>query len=249
MEGDFQMGMENYEEAEKNYEASTKKKPSFTSYYNAGVAEEYQISSGAQMTAEQAMQGPPEDDPKENEAVGSYRAALNLATSAEEKSFAYHNMANAMLKNQQTISIEKLEEAIEIYKDAIKTDPKNLRSRQNLAVAQAQLDQAKQQQQQQQDSQEGGESDSEQQEQQEQEEQENQEQEQEQQENQQQQEQEKKEDEEKKEQEKKEQERKEKATKSEMEKILEMVDKEDKEVQQKVKMKSQKNSKEKKKKW
>jgi tetratricopeptide (TPR) repeat protein len=255
LEGDFHMGMENYEEAEKFYESSTDKKPTFKSFFNTGVAEDAQISDGTSMTAEQAMQQAmqqqaPEEDPKEQEAIASYASAAQLASTPQEKSAAYYNMANTILKNKQTITIEKLEKAIESYKDAIRSNPKNNEARHNLAITQIQLDQAKQQQQQQQqqENQEQQEQENQEQEQQEQEQQENQDKEEEEK-DQQQQEQEEQDQKEQEEQEKKEQEQKEKASKAEMEKILEMVDKEDKEVQKKLMMKQQSQTKQKKKKW
>jgi len=61
LEGDFFMGMDNFEEAEKNYAESSSKKATFKSYYNTGVAQELQIQPSDQQTAGQAMQEPQEN--------------------------------------------------------------------------------------------------------------------------------------------------------------------------------------------
>ncbi len=247
LEGDFYMGMDNYEEAEGFYQKATSKKASFKSYYNTGVAQESQIQSNDQQLAGMMMQEP-EEDPNEAKAIRSYTSAIEVATTSEQKSRAIYNVANTILSNKQMISIEKLKEAIDTYKEAIAEDSKNLRARHNLAIAQIQLDQAKQQEQQvQQQQQEQQDQENKEQEEQEQDQQEQQEQDQEQEE----QNQEKEEEQQKKNEaeRREEEESKKKASKSEMEKILEMVEKEDQEVQQKMRATSSTDTREKKKKW
>lgn len=248
LEGDFYMGMDNYEEAEGFYQKATSKKASFKSFYNTGVAQESQIQSNDQQLAGMMMQEP-EEDPNEAKAIRSYTSAIEVATTSEQKSRAIYNMANTILSNKQMISIEKLKEAIDTYKEAIAEDSKNLRARHNLAIAQIQLDQAKQQEQQEQQQQQQEQQDQEnkEQEEQEQDQQEQQEQDQEQEE----QNQEKEEEQQKKNEaeRREEEESKKKASKSEMEKILEMVEKEDQEVQQKMRATSSTDTREKKKKW
>jgi tetratricopeptide (TPR) repeat protein len=247
LEGDFYMGMDNYEEAEGFYQKATSKKASFKSFYNTGVAQESQIQSNDQQLAGMMMQEP-EEDPNEAKAIRSYTSAIEVATTSEQKSRAIYNVANTILSNKQMISIEKLKEAIDTYKEAIAEDSKNLRARHNLAIAQIQLDQAKQQEQQvQQQQQEQQDQENKEQEEQEQDQQEQQEQDQEQEE----QNQEKEEEQQKKNEaeRREEEESKKKASKSEMEKILEMVEKEDQEVQQKMRATSSTDTREKKKKW
>ncbi len=255
MEGDFFFGMGNLEEAEKYYEKSSAKKPSFQSFYNTGVSQEHQIPTGETQTAEQTLQQP-EEDPNEAEAIDSYLEAMAYTSSDELKSRALYNKANTSLRNQQTITIEKLEQAVVSFKDAIRIDPGNKRARHNLAIVQAQLDQLKQQEQQQQQQQEQQDQEQEKQDQQDQEnsdqqDQENQDQEQENEEEQDQENQ----DKEKEQQEEKEQneeanrKEQEEISKNEMKKLLEMIEQQDQKTQQKVRTRAQSQATEKKKKW
>ena len=252
IEGDFFMGMDNYEEAENYYAAASSKKPSFKSYYNTGVAQEMQISSSGSESAAQVMQEP-EENPMLKKAILSYATATGLAKDPVNKSRAYYNMGNTHKADEKMITIEKLESAIESYKKAIENDSINYRARHNLAITQLQLDQAKEQEQQQQQQQQDQEEneDQEKQEQNQEQNQDQQQQDQEQQEDQEQESQEQQENEQQQNEDAKQQEEEEKKeiTKAEMEKILEMVEKEDQEVQQKMRAKAQPSSTEKKKKW
>lgn len=248
IEGDFQFDMENYEAAEKNYEAANKKAGDFQSSFNLAVSQERQIASNERPTIEQMMQKA-EENPNQQKALESYRAALNKATSNEERAAVAFNTGNTILKDKQTLSIEKIEEAIKHYKSAIQEHSKLTAAKHNLALAQMMLDQAKkQQEQQQQQQQQEQEKNQEQQEQKEQKQQEQENQEQEQQ-NQEQQEKQKQSKEEQQKQEQQQQEEQKKIDKKEIETLLKMVDKEDKQVQAKMRKKSGGKSTKKKKAW
>jgi Ca-activated chloride channel family protein len=80
---------------------------------------------------------------KQTEAISQYNSAIQRATTAEQKSRAYHNLGNAQVK------AEKFDEAVESYKNALKLNPSDNDTRYNLSYAQSKLKQQQQQQQQQ----------------------------------------------------------------------------------------------------
>jgi Ca-activated chloride channel family protein len=79
---------------------------------------------------------------KQTEAITQYNAAVQRATTPDQRSMAYHNLGNALVK------AEKYDEAVEAYKNALKLNPKDNDTRYNLSYAQSKLRQQQQQQQQ-----------------------------------------------------------------------------------------------------
>ena len=199
---------------------SSEVKKDFQSLYNLGVSQEKQDS----------MQ----------DALQSYQAALSYAENEEAKSVAFFNMGNTRFLDEKNLTKEKLIEAIDLYKSAIRSNRKNEPAIHNLALAQISLDMMKQQEQQEQQQQ-----DSEDQENQEQEQNENQNEDQE---NQDQKDNSQNQQDQAEKPEDQEMQAKE-IDKNEIENILKMVEKEDKEVQGKIRKQSKSDHSEKRKKW
>jgi tetratricopeptide (TPR) repeat protein len=63
------------------------------------------------------------------EAITEYENLIPQLETKDQKSKAFHNLGNSYLKSQ------KLEEAIEAYKNALRANPKDEKSRYNLAYA------------------------------------------------------------------------------------------------------------------
>lgn len=130
----------NFSAAKKYYNAALSKTPeSYTGTYNLGNTSYRQESF--------------------QEAVSHYQQALDNSNSQAQKAQVYHNMGNALLRSyaagpaseEEAKSHEqKLDQAIDAYKNALRLDPSAEDTRYNLAYAQ-QL--KKQQQQQQQENQ------------------------------------------------------------------------------------------------
>lgn len=219
IEGDFYFDTENYAQSSDMYQQSADVEADFQSLYNLGVTKEKQSLT--------------------DDAIASYESAINYAENDEARSVAFYNMGNTLMQDQENLTKENLEQAIEYYKSALRYNKSNQPAMHNLATAQITLDMMQKQEEQQEQQQE-------QQEQQEQEDQEQQEQEdqqdQEQQQNQQQEQQEQQEQEAK-------QEEREEIDQKEIENILKMVEKEDQEVQEKMRKQSKSDNTEKKKKW
>lgn len=223
LEGEFYFDSENYNEAAKFYDQSVDIKPDLASLYNLGVSLEKMDST--------------------NLAIDAYESAVSYAKTDVERSVIFFNMGNTLMGNQQQVSIENLEQAIEYYKSAIRYNQENHPAMHNLTIAQITLDMMKQQQQQQQEQQQQEQQENQdQQEQQDQQDQQEQDQNQEQQENQQEQQQ-------NEDQEQSGEEEKKEVDKNEIENILKMVEKEDSEVQKKMRKQSKSDNTEKKKKW
>lgn len=79
------------------------------------------------------------------EAANAFQRAIVNQTDKTERSKAFYNFGNSMLKNQQ------IPESIEAYKNALRLNPDDDDARHNLAYAQQMLQQQQEQQQQQQD--------------------------------------------------------------------------------------------------
>jgi tetratricopeptide (TPR) repeat protein len=72
---------------------------------------------------------------KYEDALNSYKNALTLAETDEQKAEVYHNIGNTMLKTQ------KLKEAIGSYTESLKLNPKDLETKYNLSYALKQMQQ------------------------------------------------------------------------------------------------------------
>ena len=223
VEGDFYFDSENYREAENYYQQSADLKPDFQSLYNLGVSLEKQDSI--------------------NSTLQTYQSAISYAENDEARSVAFFNMGNTLLNDQENLTIENLESAIEYYKSAIRYNRNNHPAMHNLAIAQATLDMKKQQEQQQQQQNQQQENQEQQENKEQQENQEQQEQ------NQQQENQEQNQQNQKEEEKEKQEAQKKEIDKQEIENILKMVEKEDKEVQGKMRKQTKSDNTEKKKKW
>jgi tetratricopeptide (TPR) repeat protein len=77
------------------------------------------------------------------DALGSYKSALNLASSGDEKAKVYHNIGNSLLKSQ------KYKESVDAYKKALKLNPDDADTKYNLSYALNMLNQKQNQQNQQ----------------------------------------------------------------------------------------------------
>ncbi len=82
---------------------------------------------------------------KYEEAAGQFESIADDSKDPNTKSWAYHNLGNSLLQNQQ------LDESIEAYKNALRSNPTNEAARYNMAYAQQLKKQQQQQQDQQQD--------------------------------------------------------------------------------------------------
>lgn len=220
IEGDFYFDTENYAESGEMYQQSTDVKADFQSLYNLGVTKEKQALT--------------------DDAIASYESAINYAENDEARSVAFYNMGNTLMQDQENLTKENLEQAIEYYKSSLRYNRTNEPAMHNLATAQITLDMMQQKEEQQQQQQEQQDQEQQEQEDQEEQDQEDQEEQEQQEQNQQQQEQKKEE---------QEQEQKEKIDQKEIENILKMVEKEDQEVQEKMRKQSKSDNTEKKKKW
>ena len=67
---------------------------------------------------------------KYEEAAAQFESIAEDAKDANTKSWAYHNQGNSLLQNQ------KLDESIEAYKNALRSNPNNSAARYNMAYAQ-----------------------------------------------------------------------------------------------------------------
>ena len=67
---------------------------------------------------------------KYEEAAAQFESIAEAAKDATTKSWAYHNQGNSLLKNEQ------LDESIEAYKNALRSNPNNDAARYNMAYAQ-----------------------------------------------------------------------------------------------------------------
>ncbi len=155
------------------------------------------------------------------EAIKQYLDAANSAQNNQLKSHAYHNLGNAYFNNQD------FKNSIDAYKNALRLDPQDIDTKQNLALAQRKLIQQQQQQQ----SQPQNENQENEQEQQEQQQQEQQQQQGEQDDGQQQQQEQEKEMEQKD------------LTKEEAEKLLQIIEQEEQKVQEKMRGEKKKKTK------
>ncbi len=106
-----------------------------------------------------------------DEAVKHYSEAALLAKDDELKAKAYHNLGNAHIYNAQNKqqdpeaqddAMEDLKSAVEAYKNALRLNPKDMDTKNNLGLTQQVLKQIQQQQEQQQQQQQGEPSDDEQ---------------------------------------------------------------------------------------
>lgn len=70
---------------------------------------------------------------KYEEAAGAFRQLTSATKDPVRKANAYHNLGNSLLKEQ------KLEESIEAYKNALRSNPQDADARYNLALAQRML--------------------------------------------------------------------------------------------------------------
>ncbi len=121
--GDMLYGYGKYSEAETEYRRAETQKPSLKSAYNLG---------NTLMNQE-----------RYEEAIKKYQDAVDKATTEKEKASVYHNLGNALYKKQQ------YRESIEAYKKSLKYQPKDIETKENLAIARREL--KKQQNQQQKD--------------------------------------------------------------------------------------------------
>ena len=247
VDGDFFYEMQNYPEATENYFRASQEKSDFQSLFNLAVSQEKQIDTGEGQNAQQTM-NEPEDDPNATAALKNYQASMNYTKDNTQKSLAFYNMGNTILIDKKSLSMEKMEQAIEYFKSAIRFDNNNDPARHNLTIAQIMLDRAKQQEQQQQQEQSEDQEQKEDQEQnpEDQENKDNQDQKQ----NEDQEQKDSKEDAKAKEEKEKEmKDQKQKVDENEIENILKMVEKEDKEVQNKMRSRAKSRIQHKKKKW
>lgn len=161
---------------------------------------------------------------KYDEASKQYIAATGMENpNAEQRAMAYHNLGNSLLLNN------KLNEAIEAYKNALRNNPKDMETKYNLAWAQDKLKQQQNQQQKQDQNQEDENKDQEQQQNQDQQKQDQQNQEQKQ--NQQEQ---KQQDQQQNQQNQEQNEKSEQISKEDAARILEALQNDEKKVQEKV---------------
>ena len=123
--GDLMYDQEEYVEAEEAFRRANSKELTPEGLYNLGNAI-YQQQ-------------------RYDEAVKQYEAAAAQATDPALKAGAYYNLGNTHFNAQQ------LEESIDAYKNALKIDPQDLDTKNNLTRALQQLQQQQQQQQQQND--------------------------------------------------------------------------------------------------
>ena len=70
-----------------------------------------------------------------NESTAIFKALVNEEISDKERANIYHNLGNSLLKEQ------KIKEAIESYKNALRTNPNDEDTRYNLVYAQQMLKQ------------------------------------------------------------------------------------------------------------
>jgi hypothetical protein len=147
MQGDRDYQEQEFQAAEESYRKSLEEKSNPKGRYNLGNSI-YQQS-------------------RYEEAIKQYLEAADQAKTDGLKSNAYHNLGNAYYNNQD------FKNSIESYKNALRINPSDEATKQNLALAQRKLVQQRQQQQQQNQEQNENEKQNEQQQQQEQQQQEN----------------------------------------------------------------------------
>ena len=124
MEGDRNYQEQDFQAAEESYRKSLQEKSNPKGRYNLGNAI-YQQN-------------------RYDEAVRQYLEAADRAKTEQLKADAYHNLGNAYYNNQD------FQNSIEAYKNALRINPTDPATKQNLALAQRQLLQQQRQQQQQQ---------------------------------------------------------------------------------------------------
>jgi Ca-activated chloride channel family protein len=107
--GDMLYGFGKYSEAETEYRRAETQKPSLKSAYNLG---------NTLMNQE-----------RYEEAIKKYQDAADKATTEKEKASVYHNLGNALYKKQQ------YRESIEAYKKSLKYQPKDIETKENLAIS------------------------------------------------------------------------------------------------------------------
>ncbi|MEZ4910034.1 MAG: tetratricopeptide repeat protein [Saprospiraceae bacterium] len=122
--GDKLYGLGKWNDAEIEYRKAKQTKNELKSNYNLG---------NTLMHQERA-----------NEAIDQYKNATTSKGTEQEKANAYYNLGNAYFNEK------KYNESIEAYKNALKLHPKDLQSKENLAIAKRQLKIQQQQQEQQQ---------------------------------------------------------------------------------------------------
>lgn len=166
---------------------------------------------------------------KYEEASKYFQAAANKTEDKDLKAKAFHNLGNALLKNQ------KLNESLGAYKQSLINNPKDDETRYNYAYTKQMIQEQEQQQQEQEQNQDQEQQEQEQQEQQQQEQKQQEKQEQEQQEQQQQQEQEQ--------QEQQQQQKEQQVSREDAERILEALNQDEKQLQEKLKKKKGKKTK------
>jgi len=123
--GDMLYGYGKYSEAETEYRKAESAKSSVKSAYNLG---------NTLMNQE-----------RYDEAAKKYTDAAAKATTDKERANIYHNQGNALYKKQQ------YQESVNAYKQALKYNPDDAATKENMAIARREL--KKQQQQQQKDKQ------------------------------------------------------------------------------------------------
>ncbi len=79
------------------------------------------------------------------EAATTFQSLPNLTDDKNEKAAAYHNLGNSFLKS------EKYQESVDAFKQSLRSNPRDLDTKYNLAYAKRMLQQQQEQQQQQQD--------------------------------------------------------------------------------------------------
>lgn len=107
--GDHLFHKKRYDEAEKQYEAAGKEKPSFRAEYNRGNA----------LYEQQRFA----------EAAEAYRKAIEKNTAPSSKAMAYHNLGNARFRQQQ------YGESVDAYKKALQYNPSDKETIENLLKA------------------------------------------------------------------------------------------------------------------
>lgn len=125
-EGNKHFGKEEYENSEVSYrKALEEESNSFNALFNLGDAIYKQE--------------------KYEDAAGEFNGASQMNTDKINCAKTFHNLGNSLLK------ANRLEESIECYKNALRSNPADLETKYNLAYAQDLLKQQQQQQQQKQD--------------------------------------------------------------------------------------------------
>lgn len=125
--GDRLYGLGKWNDAEIEYRKAKQNQSDLTSNYNLGNTLMHQDRA--------------------SEAIETYKNAAESKGTDAQKADAYYNLGNAYFNEK------KYNESIEAYKNALKLQPKDLQSKENLAIAKKQLKIQQQQQQKQQQSQ------------------------------------------------------------------------------------------------